>query len=136
MDCPSCPLTRFLLAALCSSLSGGLGENVESILRGHACDGIRSEISLDRLSYRTHIQTTMTAQDFITRRKACGLTQAGAALLLEVTVRTIDRWEHGRTKIDELRADAIRRRFAGVLADQEHKVTAGLHRGEDRETGQ
>ncbi len=50
----------------------------------------------------------MDRVEFRSRRKAAGLTMAKAARLLGVTERTVWRWEHGCSRIDPWKAQAIR----------------------------
>ena len=50
----------------------------------------------------------MTANEFRAIRRVAGVTMVEAARLLGVTERTILRWEHGATRIDPLKAEAIR----------------------------
>lgn len=51
----------------------------------------------------------MDRQEFSARRKAAGLTMAQAGAVLGVTERTVWRWEHGTSRIDPWKAEAIRR---------------------------
>jgi DNA-binding XRE family transcriptional regulator len=54
----------------------------------------------------------MDATEFRRLRLASGMTQESAATVLEVSHRTIVRWEAGEAGIDPLRAQAIRLRLA------------------------
>ncbi len=54
----------------------------------------------------------MTGQELQALRAKHGLTQAGLAGILEVTITTISRWENGHRKIESLRAAGIRARLA------------------------
>lgn len=58
----------------------------------------------------------MTAKEFRAARKAAGLSQQAASVLLRVTTRTIERWERGHTQIDDLRGETIRRRFSSYIS--------------------
>ncbi len=51
----------------------------------------------------------MDPPEFLSRRKAAGITQAEAARRLGVTTRTVIRWEHGASKIDPFKAEVARR---------------------------
>jgi DNA-binding transcriptional regulator YiaG len=53
------------------------------------------------------------------------LTQETAARVLQVTHRTVRRWERGETNIDPLREEAIRNRFARILAAGGKTTTTG-----------
>ena len=53
----------------------------------------------------------MDRVEFRTRRRVAGLTMARTAVLLGVTERTVWRWEHGVSRIDGLKAVAIRERL-------------------------
>ena len=54
----------------------------------------------------------MTRLEFKRLRLASGLTQESAASVLEVSARTIARWEAGKASPNGLEAEAIRRRLA------------------------
>lgn len=66
----------------------------------------------------------MTGSEFRQLRSIAGLTQEQAAHVLEVTHRTILRWEHGDTRICALRAESIRSRLLKVAwSANERKIT-------------
>lgn len=56
----------------------------------------------------------MTAQEFRQLRRLAALTQEQTARVLDVTNRTVLRWEHGDTRIGLLRAEAIRARLLRI----------------------
>jgi DNA-binding transcriptional regulator YiaG len=53
----------------------------------------------------------VTDAEFRKLRRLAGLTQEQTARVLEVTTRTVMRWEHGETKLGPLRSQAIRVRL-------------------------
>jgi len=64
----------------------------------------------------------VTSTEFRRLRRLSGLTQEQAAQVLEVTHRTILRWEHGESRVGPLRSEAIRLRFAKHIVGQSAQV--------------
>jgi len=62
----------------------------------------------------------MTGQELRALRGRHRLTQAALARILGVTVTTVSRWECGRWKIDDLRADGIIHRLAACRGQTQH----------------
>ena len=72
----------------------------------------------------------MDRVEFKARRKAAGLTMAQVGSLLGVTERTVWRWEHGTSRIDGFKAEAIRRALVpGLWAKirQQDEMTGHVH---------
>jgi transcriptional regulator with XRE-family HTH domain len=66
----------------------------------------------------------MTGAEFRQLRRLAELTQEQAARELDVTQRTILRWEHGDTRICTLRSEAIRARLLRIaFGPVERKIT-------------
>lgn len=57
----------------------------------------------------------MTNVEFKKLRHLAGLTQEQTARVLDVTHRTVIRWEHGEHRIRKLQAQSIRTRLLGYL---------------------
>lgn len=63
----------------------------------------------------------MAPTEFKRLRHLAGLTQEQAAQILEVTHRTVLRWEHGESRIRPLEAQAIRLRLVSTLFGRRDK---------------
>jgi len=61
----------------------------------------------------------MTGIEFKQLRTFAGLTQERAARELDVTQRTVWRWEHEISRIDELKAKAIREILLAIMFSAE-----------------
>ncbi len=71
----------------------------------------------------------MTASEFRRLRHLSGLTQEQAARILEVSHRTILRWEHQESRLGALQSEAIRLRLAKLIVGQSEPVGEGLAKG-------
>lgn len=78
---------------------------------GVARDVTDLTLPLDTLSGGVH-PVVMDAAEFRRLRAASGLTQESAAAILEVSERTVARWEAGKASPNGLEAESIRRRLA------------------------
>lgn len=74
---------------------------------GEQVDHIKEEV--DNAAMSTVKTPGMDAEEFLTRRKAAGITQREAARRVGVTPRTVIRWEHGDCAIDPFKAEVARR---------------------------
>ena len=64
----------------------------------------------------------MTGLEFRSLRRLAGLTQEQTARVLEVTHRTVMRWEHGETRISSLNSEGIRARLLKQLFSAQERT--------------
>jgi DNA-binding XRE family transcriptional regulator len=103
------PDLRFILSTLreaTDSLGRLLGER-----SGRAAPEEPHLVCVDNLTSGAE-DAPMDKEEFRRLRHASGMTQESAAACLEVSHRTVVRWEKGDASIDPLRAQAIRLRLA------------------------
>lgn len=101
-------LVRALLEYLSETLADEAVNPASDNVPGHAVDNA-TKIEDAPAMAAPAVVVGMDRTEFRSRRKAAGVTMAQAGALLGVTERTVWRWEHGTSKIDPWKAEAIRR---------------------------